>query len=215
MSTDFLNRAFRFGEGRQMKARWKRVERVNALEPEIQALSDDELRARTDLLKERVDPDDPASLEEVLEEAFAVVREAGRRALGQRHYDVQLVGGLALHEGSISEMKTGEGKTLTSTLAVYVNALTGRGVHLVTVNDYLARRDAEWMAPIYDMLGITVGVIQPRCRSRSGAPPTTPTSRTGRTPSSASTTCATTWPCGSRTASSAATPSRSLTRWTR
>src|SRR5262245_19090971 len=162
MSTDFLNRAFRFGEGRQMKARWKRVERVNALEPEIQALSDDELRARTDLLKERVDPDDPASLEDVLEEAFAVVREAGRRALGQRHYDVQLVGGLALHEGSISEMKTGEGKTLTSTLAVYVNALTGRGVHLVTVNDYLARRDAEWMAPIYDMLGITVGVIQPQ-----------------------------------------------------
>src|SRR5262245_41781302 len=117
MSTDFLNRAFRFGEGRQMKARWKRVERVNALEPELRAL--------TDLLKERVDPDDPASLEEVLEEAFAVVREAGRRALGQRHYDVQLVGGLALHEGSISEMKTGEGKTLTSTLAVYVNALTG------------------------------------------------------------------------------------------
>src|SRR5262245_47789156 len=160
MSTDFLNRAFRFGEGRQMKARWKRVERVNALEPEIQALSDDELRARTDLLKERVDPDDPASLEDVLEEAFAVVREAGRRALGQRHYDVQLVGGPTRRSSDLSEMKTGEGKTLTSTLAVYVNALTGRGVHLVTVNDYLARRDAEWMAPIYDMLGITVDVIQ-------------------------------------------------------
>ena len=134
-------------------------------------------------------------------------REAGKRTLGQRHYDVQLIGGMVLHAGAIAEMKTGEGKTLTATLPVFLNTLAGDGVHLVTVNDYLARRDAEWMKPIYDMLGVTVGVIQSDDATRRAAPGLRrPTSPTGPTPSSASTTCATTWRRRSRSASSASTP---------
>ena len=143
---------------RELKRLWGRVQAVNALEPRIQSLSDDELRAMTPQLKERVAGG--ASLDEVLPEAFAVVREASRRVLKMRHFDVQLIGGMVLHEGKVAEMRTGEGKTLTATLPLYLNALTGRGCHLVTVNDYLARRDAEWMGRIYQWLGLTVGVIQ-------------------------------------------------------
>jgi preprotein translocase subunit SecA len=149
------------------------VEAINALEPEMQKLSDEQMAARTPELKAQVaeamqgvEPDDPeykARLEEafeaVLVPAFALVREAGRRKLNMRHFDVQLIGGIVLHQGKIAEMKTGEGKTLVATLAAYLNALAGRGVHIVTVNDYLARRDAEWMSPIYRTLGLTVGVI--------------------------------------------------------
>jgi len=140
-------------------ARFRRaVERVNALEPEMQALSDDDLAAKTPALRERLTKGE--RVDDVLPEAFAAVREAGRRTLGMRHFDVQLIGGMVLHEGKVAEMKTGEGKTLVATLPVYLNALTGRGVHVVTVNDYLAKRDAEWMGPIYRFLGLSVGVIQ-------------------------------------------------------
>jgi preprotein translocase subunit SecA len=134
------------------------VEAINALEPDLQRLDDDALRARTDELRKRLA--DNADLEAVLPEAFAVCREAGRRRVGMRHFDVQLIGGMVLHKGKIAEMATGEGKTLVATLPAYLNALTGRGVHIVTVNDYLAKRDAQWMGPIYRALGLSVGVIQ-------------------------------------------------------
>src|SRR5579862_9284832 len=149
------------------------VVQINALEPEMKALSDAEMRARTTELRAEVlkrlgdaspaDTDYKEKLQEALEQvlvpAFALVREAGRRTLNMRHFDVQLIGGIVLHQGKIAEMKTGEGKTLVATLPAYLNALAGRGVHIVTVNDYLARRDAEWMSPIYKLLGLTVGVI--------------------------------------------------------
>ena len=133
------------------------VEAINALEPAVEALSDDDLRARTGWLRGRVAGGE--SLDDVLYEAFATVREAAKRTLGQRHYDVQLMGGIVLHQGMIAEMKTGEGKTLVATLPVYLNALNGQGVHVVTVNDYLAQRDAAWMGQIYSFLGLSVGCI--------------------------------------------------------
>src|SRR6187397_2863611 len=142
---------------RRIKSYMPRVAQINALEKELEVLSDDELRARTETFKKQVA--DGTSLDDILVPAFATCREAAKRTLGQRHFDVQLIGGMILHEGSISEMKTGEGKTLVATLPVYLNALAGRGVHVVTVNDYLAKRDAEWMGQIYNFLGLTVGVI--------------------------------------------------------
>ena len=143
---------------RELKRYSSRVEHVNALEPEIQALSDAELKAKTAFFRQRLEAGE--TLEGVLPEAFAVVREASLRVLKMRHFDVQLIGGMALHEGKVAEMRTGEGKTLTATLPLYLNALAGKGAHLVTVNDYLARRDADWMGRIYHFLGMTVGVIQ-------------------------------------------------------
>ncbi|HEX2025846.1 MAG TPA: preprotein translocase subunit SecA, partial [Actinomycetota bacterium] len=131
---------------------------VATFEPEVEELSDDQLRARTDEFKGRLA--DGQTLDDVLPEAFAAVREAARRTLGQRHFDVQVMGAAALHDGNIAEMKTGEGKTLVSTMPAYLNALTGEGVHVVTVNDYLAKRDSEWMGPIYRLLGLSVGLIQ-------------------------------------------------------
>jgi len=142
---------------RRLKPLWRRVEAINALEDEIAKLSDDGLIEQTKKLKER--HKEGESLDELLEETFATVREAAKRALGQRHYDVQMVGGMVLHRGDIAEMKTGEGKTLVATLPVVLNALTGRGVHVVTVNDYLASRDAEWMGRVYERLGLTTGCI--------------------------------------------------------
>src|SRR6266702_8055368 len=142
---------------RYVRSLGKYVDAVNALEPNINALSDDELRGQTELFRQRLANGE--KLDNLLPEAFATVREAAIRTLGQRHYDVQLIGGIALHRGEIAEMKTGEGKTLVATLAVYLNALEGKGVHVVTVNDYLARRDAEWMGQIYTFLGMTVGCI--------------------------------------------------------
>src|SRR5215216_6632652 len=163
-----LDRALRVGESKKFKTFEKNVARINDFEPELELESDDELRARYEALRERYLNGE--SLDDLLFESFALTREAGRRALGQRHYDVQLIGGMVLHDGSIAEMKTGEGKTLTATLPIALNALSardengdpveGKGIHLVTVNDYLARRDANWMKPIYDLLGITVGIIQ-------------------------------------------------------
>jgi len=166
------------------------VEQVNALEAEFSSLSDDALRAKTDEFKARVAAALPSpvrreaggevenekdlrkaeqdALNEIMPEAFAAVREASKRTIGLRHYDVQIIGGAALHDGQIAEMRTGEGKTLVATMPVYLNALTGRGVHLITVNDYLARRDARWMAPIYQALGLSVGVLQMAAVTENG-----------------------------------------------
>jgi preprotein translocase subunit SecA len=142
---------------RELKRLDSVVQTINSMEPEIQALSDDELRGKTEYFQQKLK--DGATLDDILPETFAVVREASRRVLGMRHYDVQLIGGIILHQGRIAEMKTGEGKTLVATLPVYLNALTNQGVHVVTVNDYLARRDADWMGKVYEFLGLTVGVV--------------------------------------------------------
>src|SRR5215210_1488466 len=146
------------GESKQFKEYQGRVESINRIEPEMELLDDSELLTEADALRERARNGE--STDDLLPEAFALVREAGRRTLGQRHFDVQLIGGMVLHSGAIAEMKTGEGKTLTATLAVFLNTLAGNAVHLVTVNDYLARRDAEWMRPIYEALGVSVAAIQ-------------------------------------------------------
>src|SRR3954465_5254339 len=143
-----LDRALRAGESKQFKQYEKRVALINAFEPELELESDDELRERFDALRERAAGGE--SLDELLPEPFAITREVGKRTMGMRHFDVQLIGGMVLHGGAIAEMRTGEGKTLTGTLPVVLNALSGRGVHVVTVNDYLARRDAERIWPIYD-----------------------------------------------------------------
>src|SRR5215216_1748333 len=153
-----LDRALNIGESKQFREYEKRVSSINGYEPELELESDEELRERIAALRERAQNGEP--LDDLLDETFAIVREAGRRTMGMRHFDVQLIGGMVLHGGNIAEMKTGEGKTLTATLAVCLNALAGKGVHLVTVNDYLARRDAEWMSPIYNGLGLNVGVLQ-------------------------------------------------------
>src|SRR5688572_29735105 len=142
---------------RRLKSYRPKVAAINAMEAELEALSDEQLRARTEDFKAQLSQG--KTLDDILVPAFATVREAGKRTLGQRHFDVQLIGGMVLHEGSIAEMRTGEGKTLVATLPVYLNALAGKGVHVVTVNDYLAKRDAEWMGQIYGFLGLTVGVI--------------------------------------------------------
>ena len=153
-----LDRALNIGESKQFREYERRVARIGDFEPELELESDDELRARMDALRER--GRNGESLDELLPETFALVRETGRRTMGMRHFDVQLIGAMVLNGGNIAEMKTGEGKTLTATLAVVLNSLPGKGVHVVTVNDYLARRDAEWMSPIYDALGVKVGILQ-------------------------------------------------------
>ena len=167
-----LDRALNAGEAKKFKSYQKRVALIGAFEAELEHDSDAELRERMDALRERAAEGE--SLDDLLPECFAIVRETGKRRMGMRHFDVQMIGGMAMHEGQIAEMKTGEGKTLTATLAVVLNSLAvgdpdpedpegrprRRGVHVVTVNDYLARRDAEWMSPIYDALGVTVGVIE-------------------------------------------------------
>jgi preprotein translocase subunit SecA len=153
-----IDRALRMGEARQFKDYEKRVAAINRFEPEMELLDDEEIRAHADALRERAREGE--SLDALLPEAFALCREAGKRTLGQWHFDVQLIGGMVLNDGAIAEMRTGEGKTLTATLAVFLNTLAGDAVHVVTVNDYLARRDAEWMSPLYDALGVSVGVIQ-------------------------------------------------------
>src|SRR3954471_21735694 len=154
-----LERALRMGEAKQFKSYSRRVERIGNWEAELELLEDDELKEQFAELGRRV-REEGASLDDVLSEAFALTREVGRRTMAMRHFDVQLIGGMVLHDGQIAEMRTGEGKTLTGTLAVTLNALAGKGVHVVTVNDYLARRDADWMRPIYEGLGLTVGVLQ-------------------------------------------------------
>ena len=166
-----FQKLLRAGEGKKVKLLESIVPEVAKWEPEVSRLTDDQLAAKTVEFRGRVDKGE--DLDELLPEAFAVVREAGTRRLGQRHYDVQVMGGAALHFGWVAEMKTGEGKTLVATLPAYLNALTGRSVHLVTVNDYLAKRDAEWMGQVYGLLGLSVGVVIPRlpglaCREAGG-----------------------------------------------
>ena len=152
-----LTKVFGSKNDREVKALRKVVEQINALEPTVEPLSDMQLQEKTTEFKKRYA--DGESLDDLLPEAFAVCREAAKRVLGERHYDVQLIGGIVLHQGKIAEMKTGEGKTLTSTAAVYLNALSGKGVHVVTVNDYLAGRDVEWMGKLYHFLGLSTGAI--------------------------------------------------------
>ena len=154
---NFINKLFGSHSDRELKRLKPIVDKINSLEPELQTLSDDELRAKTEEFKKRYKNGE--SLDDMLPEAFAVVREGSRRILGMRHFDVQLLGGIVLHQGRIAEMKTGEGKTLVATLPAYLNAITGEGVHIVTVNDYLAKRDSEWMGKLYTFLGLKVGLI--------------------------------------------------------
>jgi preprotein translocase subunit SecA len=159
MLTGFITRIFGSRNQRVLRRMWKVVEKINALESQISALSDEALQAKTIEFRQRLTVGE--TLDQLLPEAFAVVREAGKRTLNMRHFDVQLLAGMVLHEGCIAEARTGEGKTLTSTLPAYLNALTGKGVHLITINDYLAKRDSAWMGPLYSFLGMTLGVILP------------------------------------------------------
>ncbi|MFW6379705.1 MAG: preprotein translocase subunit SecA, partial [Guyparkeria sp.] len=165
MIASFAAKVFGTRNDRQVKKLRKRVTEINALEEATQALSDEELKGRTEEFHQRWS--DGESLDSLLPEAFAVCREMSRRVMGMRHFDVQLVGGMVLHEGKVAEMKTGEGKTLVATLAVYLNAITKKGVHVVTVNDYLAKRDAEWMGRVYTALGLTVGTVVPGMDARA------------------------------------------------
>jgi len=209
-----FTKVLKAGEGKKVRRLAELVPLVNALEPEMEALSDEELQAKTAEFRERLDEGE--TLDDLLIEAFAVVREGAWRVLGQRHFDVQLMGGMALHFGWIAEMKTGEGKTLVSTLPVYLNALEGRGVHVVTVNDYLATRDAEWMGRLHRWLGLTVGRVGPDMTEPEDKRAAYAADLTyGTNTSSASTTCATTWLARARPWPSAATSSPSSTRSTR
>jgi preprotein translocase subunit SecA len=158
MLTRILNILFGSKNDREIKALRPAVEHINSLEPGLKPLSDQALADRTQAFRKRLA--DGEALDALLPEAFAVCREAGRRRLNMRHFDVQLIGGIILHRGRIAEMKTGEGKTLVATLPIYLNALEGKGAHLITVNDYLAKRDAQWMGQLYHSLGLSVGVIQ-------------------------------------------------------
>jgi len=159
MFAPLMKKLFGSKNDREVKRMLKAVQAVNALEEQMLSLSDEQLRSKTEEFKARLGQGE--TLDQILPEAFAVCREAGKRVMGMRHFDVQLIGGMTLHEGKIAEMRTGEGKTLVATLAVYLNALAGKGVHVVTVNDYLARRDANWMRPLYEFLGLTVGIVTP------------------------------------------------------
>ena len=159
MATNILTKIFGSRNDRLIKQYRKTVDRINALEPTFEQLDDDALKAKTQEFKNRIAAGE--SLDALLPEAFATVREASKRVMKMRHFDVQLLGGMSLHNGKISEMRTGEGKTLTATLPVYLNALTGKGVHVVTVNDYLANRDAQWMGRLYGFLGLSVGINLP------------------------------------------------------
>ncbi|HEV7494785.1 MAG TPA: hypothetical protein VGO10_13520 [Baekduia sp.] len=159
-----LDRALNMGESKQFRQHEKRVARIGDFEPELELETDEELKERMDALRQHVrsQPNDDkvaAALDEVLPECFAITREVGRRTMNMRHFDVQMIGGMVLHGGNIAEMRTGEGKTLTGTLAVVLNSLAGQGVHVVTVNDYLARRDPQWMGPVFHFLGVSVGMI--------------------------------------------------------
>ena len=158
MITSVLAKVFGTRNERELKKLYKVVGKINQLETTIKALSDTELAAKTNEFREQLTQG--KTVNDILPEAFAVVRETAHRTLGQRHYDVQLIGGIVMHLGKIAEMKTGEGKTLTATLPLYLNALTGKSAFLVTVNDYLAKRDSEWMAPVFEFLGMTVSCLQ-------------------------------------------------------
>ncbi len=188
-----FEKLLRAGEGRVLKRLEGIAAQVNALEDDFEKLTDEELRNETDVFKQRLA--DGESLDDILPEAFAAVREASKRTIGKRHFDVQIMGGAALHQGNVAEMKTGEGKTLVATLPSYLNALAGKGVHVITVNDYLAEYQSELMGRIHRALGLETGVILALDDARRSVAWSTPrTSPTAPTTSSGSTTCATTWP---------------------
>ncbi len=211
---NWLTQLFGSRNQRLLSGYSKIVDKTNALEESFKALSDEQLQAKTAEFRQLLAQG--KTLDDIAPQAFAATREAARRVLGMRHFDVQLIGGTVLHQGKIAEMRTGEGKTLMATLAAYLNALPAKGVHVVTVNEYLASRDADWMGRVYRFLGLTVGVIQSgQSSGREARRLRAATSPTAPTTNSASTTCATTSRSVSRTACSAASPTPSSTKWTR
>ncbi len=199
---------------RELKSIYPIADKVDALEEEFKALTDAQLQAKTPELKERLAKGE--TLDGILPEAFAACREAAWRVIGLRPYRVQVVGGIVLHQGRIAEMKTGEGKTLVATLPAYLNALAGKGVHIITVNDYLAKRDSEWMGKVFRFMGLTVGLVIHGVmgEAKKASDLIRRISPMAPTMSSALTTCGTTWPSTPRSWSSGATPSPSWTRWT-
>ena len=197
---------------RELKSIWPIVHQIEGMEEEYKALSDAQLQAKTPEFKERLAQGE--TLDDILPEAFATVREAADRVLGMRPYPVQLVGGIVLHQGRIAEMKTGEGKTLVATLPAYLNALTGNGVHIVTVNDYLAKRDSEWMGKVHRFLGLSVGLIVHDLTKEERQRPMPPTSPTAPTTRWVLTICVTIWPSIPASWCSEATTLPSWMRWT-
>lgn len=191
MLSKILTKVFGSSNDRTLRRMRKVVDVINKMEPDFEKLSDDELKAKTDLFRERLKKGE--SLESLIPEAFATVREASKRVFGMRHFDVQLIGGMVLNDRCIAEMRTGEGKTLTATLPAYLNALSGKGVHVVTVNDYLAQRDAENNRPLFEFLGLTIGINMSACRRWQSVKLTQQTSPMAPTTNMALTTCATTW----------------------
>ena len=210
MISSVLKSIFGSRNDRLLKQYRATVLTINQFESSIGKLSDEQLRGKTESFKQRSAQGE--SLDSLLPEAFAVVREGSRRALGMRHYDVQLIGGMALHYGKIAEMRTGEGKTLMATLPAYLNAISGRGVHVVTVNDYLASRDAAWMGKLYRFLGLSVGVILSQMDSRDKQAAYAADITYGTNNELASTICATTWRRSARSVSSVGSISPSSTR---
>ena len=208
----FLEKLFGSFSDKELKRIRPIADKVLALEPEMQKLTDAELQAKTPALKQKLA--DGASLDDILPEAFAVCREADWRVLGLKPYPVQIIGGIVLHRACIAEMQTGEGNTLVATMPVYLNALTGEGVHVVTVNDYLAKRDSEWMGKVYRFLGLSVGLVVHSVSPPNAKRPMRQMSPTAPTTNSVLTTCATTWLSTKPTWYSAATPTPLSMRWT-
>jgi len=213
MAIPFLTQIFGSRNDRLLKQYRKTVERINALEAGLESLSDDELRGKTQSFRDRYAAGE--TLDALLPEAFAVVREGSKRVMKMRHFDVQLSGGIALHNGKIAEMRTGEGKTLTSTLPAYLNALAGKGVHVVTVNDYLASRDARWMGKLFNFLGLTVGINLAQMSREEKQAAYNSDITYGTNNEYALTICVTTWSTRSMTVCSAPSITPSSTRWTR
>lgn len=212
MLIKLLTKVFGSRNDRTLRRMRKVVNIINAMEPEMEKLSDEELKGKTAEFRARLEKGEV--LENLIPEAFAVVREASKRVFGMRHFDVQLLGGMVLNERCIAEMRTGEGKTLTATLPAYLNALTGKGVHVVTVNDYLAQRDAENNRPLFEFLGLTVGINLPGMPAPASAKLTQLTSLTVRTTNTALTTCATTWRSALKNVYSVNCTMRWWTKWT-
>ncbi len=207
MLIKLLTKVFGSRNDRTLRRMRKAVSLINAMEPEMEKLSDDELKAKTNEFRARIEKGE--SVESLIPEAFAVVREASKRVFGMRHFDVQLLGGMVLNDRCIAEMRTGEGKTLTATLPAYLNALSGKGVHVVTVNDYLAQRDAENNRPLFEFLGMSVGINLPVCLRQPNVKLTLPTSLTALTTNTVLTTCAITW----RSARKSACSVNCIMRW--
>lgn len=207
MLVKLLTKIFGSRNDRTLRRLRKSVEAINRMEPEFEKLSDDELKAKTQEFRDRLAKGE--SEQDILPEAFATVREASKRVFGMRHFDVQLIGGMVLNERCIAEMRTGEGKTLTATLPAYLNALSGKGVHVVTVNDYLAQRDAENNRPLFEFLGMTVGINLPACLHRPNAKRTLRISLTVPTTNTVLTICVTTW----RSARKSVYSANCTTRW--